>query len=948
MPRETALYLAVGFAAAWQDELRDWFDRARQSAWCSRQPTVVLVPSRSYGFFLKSLLLESGPGFAGISFWTAGECRSYLLEQTGERIGVATREDLHLLLGNAAQSAPDSAVARAVALDPSSLMRCLDQLTAAGWDFQDIGGESLKPLLETFSKNLKQAKLQTTQQADRRLWERASQQTEPVFESLLVTGFSGAHWPLWNLLNAAVSGAQTATVSILTHLDDDWCAAWRRVAQTKSGHSPSPSPPRRPQIIYHIGANLREQAQAIAAQTLALLAEDSCTRLGILFPGYGALSREVAGQLAALQILHNDAIGHASAPNPDDELWRAWLELQEHGRLEPFINLLRASTAAAALFPGDIEIIERTLDDAFTEVLVDDLAVVAAFLNRQDNQARRAMGDAMARLERLPETTTFANFILRTTGALTSLGMSDRASLIAERATALAHGEQFSFSRSLFLRWLAENANVRARVRDDAGNNPYARVQLLPYGHAENQTWSHLILTGLNDGEWPPRFEATGFLSERAVAKLNKRAAAEGKPLCLGAFELRSLAQRTFTGLVESAGVAVCVTAALTSETEPGRHLVASEALTKLFFDDRGETLGEQQLIELQRQTGTWLRDCRLFESAPAYDESISQTRRAYDARRDATKPFGEYEFALARPPKKPVTLPCKEWETALKDPATIWLKRVLGVEAPRAGTRDDRWSLAIGTWVHRWLRHAANPTAAPSFVPRPKPAEFVKSLRQAAAAGKRETQEAFAAAGRAVPRWWDAGWTEAIWVAENLLAGINTVPDWPYLTAEWELPRGVEAKISSGHTLHLRGRIDLLLAETPTLNGGKLWVLDYKTGHTEKLSASKLVKGTGVQVALYALALHALGARDVAASLVRPGEPVAPELDLADVRAASALWEGLCRMQDTGVFGMRRAVRPDFGFASEYPLATLGIDTDDLAAKWDLTHLNLRKVEQE
>jgi hypothetical protein len=428
-----------------------------------------------------------------------------------------------------------------------------------------------------------------------------------------------------------------------------------------------------------------------------------------------------------------------------------------------------------------------------------------------------------------------------------------------------------------------------------------------------------------------------------AIEKLNKRAAAD-KTLCLGPPELRALAHRTFAKLVESTEVAACATASLASETEPDRHLVASESLMKLFFEDRGETLGNRQLSQLQQQTGAWLEKSRLFETTATGDKSIAQTGRAFKARRDKKRPFGEYEFALTRPPQRPLSLPCKEWETALKDPARIWLKRVLDVEGSRAGTDGDRWSLVTGTWVHRWLRQAANPSGAQQVVTLPKPSDFAKSLRQAATTDRREVREAFEAAGRIVPGWWDAGWTEALWLAEEFAAKVSALPDWPYLTAEWELPRGVEAKISDGHVLRLRGRIDLLLAQQPTLDGGNLWVLDYKTGRAEKLSASKLVRGTGVQVALYALALHAWGASDVGASLVRPGEAIEVELPLGKLLDASALamWEGLCRMQDTGVFGMRGAVRPEFGFASEYPLATLEIELDTLEDKWKLTHPRL------
>jgi len=115
MARETKLYTANGFATLWEVALQNWFDRANQTAWRSRQPTVVLVPSRSYGFFLKSRLLEAGAGFAGISFWTPGECRTFLQHRFDDALPTAGREDLQLLLATVAERAAESPVARAIA-----------------------------------------------------------------------------------------------------------------------------------------------------------------------------------------------------------------------------------------------------------------------------------------------------------------------------------------------------------------------------------------------------------------------------------------------------------------------------------------------------------------------------------------------------------------------------------------------------------------------------------------------------------------------------------------------------------------------------------------------------------------------------------------------------------------------------------------------------------------
>ena len=157
--------------------------------------------------------------------------------------------------------------------------------------------------------------------------------------------------------------------------------------------------------------------------------------------------------------------------------------------------------------------------------------------------------------------------------------------------------------------------------------------------------------------------------------------------------------------------------------------------------------------------------------------------------------------------------------------------------------------------------------------------------------------------------------------------------------------------------TLRVRGRIDLMLARgsrnESQIGYPDLWVIDYKTGRQRgfnlrdarkyKSSQDKfrkqLIEGRGVQLALYALAVHALGAKDVRLTLLSPAGDLEPQFNLTDTLAQKDFWRELHRMQQSGVFGMRGVVHSDFGFSRAYSLATLPIDPDLLEEKWTLTH---------
>jgi len=993
------IFLANSEAGLWENVIRPWFENAVPEAWKQSGATVVLVPSRSCGFFLKSKLLEAGLGFAGISFWTPHEIRSFLLGCFPDAPRIVYRENLRLLLAIAAEQHLHLPVARAIAMGPDGLMDCLDQLSSAGWSLGELGmgsaergmknsrssilSSELGRIIDAFSKILEQTGFKTVQQADLWIKSRIQAPESRILNSLLVFGFDGAHWPLWNLLQAATLASQHSVVCLMEprheaeKIDQAWIGSWEeflRPAKPVAASSLTRSPfadlatgmenPKwgSGKIIFHIGKNTREQAEAIATQAADFLTEESCERLGILFPRYGALSRETAALLDQLRISHNDALGHHDAIPSEMKAWKLWLALQDHPRLDPLLRFLRACPAAVASLGVPLEKVEKALEKAFSEMLVDDLPALAAFLNQSHEDGHPAIGLVLRSVRSLPGKATLAEFGCLTKEAAKTFGWEMDFRILDELAPHLRIG----FSRSVFIRWLGEISGCLAKVRCPEGNHPYARVQLLSYKQADQQSWSHLILAGLNEGEWPPSIEESGFLSEKQITRLNDRAlktgsqgeghatVKPGKGVCLGPSENRVLTQRRFCNLIESIETGLCVTASMENESQPGRQWIPSGFFTQLFLAQEKQPLSDERLNLIRDRTAEWLRRSALFQIKIAETHvSIEKTRCAFEARRDHSKPFGEFEFVLKVPPAKPITLPCKKWEDAVKDPAITWLQHVLKVEPGRAEALEDRWALSMGMWVHLWLKKGVRGDRSPATGDReadrvvsfPKHADFLAAVNRASERTQHQAREIFKKAGRPMPEWWLAGWREARWLARALAENLRGVSGFPWIEAEMKLPTRAAFACANGRALCLRGQVDLLLMERrpgkgdKAFEGQKLWVLDYKTGEGEPISAKKFARGTGVQPALYALAFHTAGAGQIDASIVTPWEPLWPQIGLAEILACQSLWDELCRMQETGIFGMRGELRPEFSFRKDYPLATLEVPLDIIETKWALTH---------
>jgi hypothetical protein len=197
-------------------------------------------------------------------------------------------------------------------------------------------------------------------------------------------------------------------------------------------------------------------------------------------------------------------------------------------------------------------------------------------------------------------------------------------------------------------------------------------------------------------------------------------------------------------------------------------------------------------------------------------------------------------------------------------------------------------------------------------------------------------TAAALATQRRALPDWWLSAWQQGWSATAQLVRSIAAVQGPTHAATEWSLED--TALPVDDRSLFVRGRIDLLLSGNATTED--VWIVDYKTGNRQALRVKDVESGTGLQLALYALALRSAGAREVGVSLLTPGLALdQPQLRLADLSGLGNLWRGLLQFQETGVFGMHGPLRSEFGYGQDYPLATLAIDEDILAAKWALTH---------
>ncbi len=911
----------------------------------------------------------------------------------------------------ARKSSDDEAVliAKSIARDPDRFLRAIDELRAAGWTFDEIDSPALREIAAKFEEQVHECDFTFVHDAD---WAAVTQtrNLQPVFGNLLLFGFDAAHWPLWPLLESATLCADEATV-LLTDprdeardLDETWIGTWEetfgpvdvtppasvssrvllRGQDEDEDGAPSELFTRSLPTDVHfvVGRDISHQARAIVALAAKFLANPNSERLGILFSGRGALSRLVATFLESAGIAHNDGIAHF-APSPfDNDAWRAWLELQETPRLKPLLRFLRA-TREQIFAELSIPEVEQTLRRAYNNVLIDDIELLRDYCaNGSDLRHGNTVARELESIQFLSESETLSDFVSQTRTIFLKLHWREYWNEVERLSRNWSHRLSAKFSKSSYLRWLRELLSAPSLTRNDLGAHPYARVHLLAYTEAHGQTWSHLIFAGLNDEEWPALEDELGFIRDEQIDELNRSnkmlnrraskrgvqgeghwSVRDGKTLLLGRNEQRQIRRRQLLNLVESVAVGIGASASLYSEATPSRIANPSEFFSWLYFNAHGRGVSQQTLHTLEEQTRAWLENWSPADAQRVDSINVGRTGYAFDARRQL-RPAGEYEFALRSLPDREKSLRVTQWEQALRWPAIVWMEIFLGVEAD--DDSGDAWAIATGQWVHRWLAESVQNDGGRNFVKVDRVDEIREHVSRQAREFRKRVTALCATRGKVLPDWWRSGWSNALHIADCLAAKVSHLQDWSDLAVEWSLGEPTLIPINQDEMLRVRGRIDLILGRQKSrqsqIGYEDVWVIDYKTGKQRGFSLKELrrndtpkrkfrkqlIEGRGVQLALYALAVHALGAENVQLTLLAPAEQLEPQFHLADVLAQDDFWKELHRMQETGVFGMLGPIHADFGFACKYPLATMRIDVDLLKEKWALTHPAFALEEEE
>ena len=978
------------FPAAWEAVVSPWLRTQSARAFEPGERWLAVADS-AMAAGVKAAAVRDGLPLLGVAVLTPGLLRKRLMQRADVQAIAATREDLQFLAHLAAAQVGDARVGRAVRLDPGVAVRAFDAAAHAGCSEAGFA-PVFRPVIRALERYLALTGLRTTAAIDRALADAEPGPGAPPL-SLLLLGFGPRHGHLLPLLEACgqlatdgclcvpeVTQPRHATViastlearfgpaeAVCAEPDEALDAAERRGDAFEAGTGPAAvdneavAAGGAPPLTVAAAADVEAEAtMAVDAALTALEQRTGSEPVAIAVSSIAApIARATAARLEALGLPHLDGPGHPPGRDPGQQALEAWITWQQTQQLDDFANYLEVCANHGGLAPATARGMRQQLDAAAGETLDTRLAVIFAALERSENAASaqtasRATGvtgdggvarntaaaaDWRRRHPLLPEVATFGDFLDASLAACATTGWPRSPQLIAERAAPLRRAALGSVPRDAFLQWFAEVVRVPGRSRQEAGRQPFSGLYLLPVSEATAQTWSALVLAGMQAMEWPPPAPGNPFLPARRITAWNTEALqpgphGEGEPvlrpgrtMVLSPADEEALFAEEVRQLLSATRGPVTATFSLdngrdeTSEGQPAAHW------QRLHHLRHGHAADRDTYLAMARQ---W--DQR--QPPPQADGTdFTHLRDTWRERRNPSRPFSAHSYALEAPVPPGFALSCKAWETARKTPATAWYRHVLKVDPRETLSADAVLARTSGTWLHQWI--SANLSATPQPVPTAE--VWAAAIDGAAEAAKAHLGAVSGLVGQAVPDWVLAALADRRREARALATELASAAAGDFISVEWPLPDAEPLPLPDGTPLHRRGRIDALVTDRAAwLDGGaRLWVIDYKTGAQKALSAREIPRGTGLQVALYAQFLQVLAApEELSASVISPSAKVGPQMAIAEILGFEEVWTWLASVQSTGVFGDRETQnQPER--RQQYPLACLPIPPDLLNRRW-------------
>jgi hypothetical protein len=356
----------------------------------------------------------------------------------------------------------------------------------------------------------------------------------------------------------------------------------------------------------------------------------------------------------------------------------------------------------------------------------------------------------------------------------------------------------------------------------------------------------------------------------------------------------------------------------------------ARRSATICFYgrEEDGEEVDANRIVTfLQR-----LPSAKVEALAPAPALQVNKFGRLKEIRKsrcDPERAFDEYLLNLSSLELSPQAWSASGLQAVIAAPGSFAFKVVLGLERSWDLGFERNEFKTLGTVVHGLLAGLLRNPFGELF------RDSLSDLRENPSLKEGRPQIGKQVRELDFPKddlWWSSIVAKATFFAERMLGQISPwLESFPFGASE--LPTG--RLTTDDPQIALKGRFDLLLANTDALPGADIAIVDFKTaGSPRRINADT---GEGFQFVAYRLLAEKMGANCGHQIVVFP----TGSKDLQEIREPDTLEKKLAElawMQRQSCFGQAPLLSGEFGIRENLPIATLAIPAWILRRKRGLT----------
>lgn len=941
----------------------------------------ILVPHLNSLATWKRRLIEHGIPLFNVEFFLPNTFRRRLehllaIESTPLR---GREENLFLIQQTARLCRKKTPTLESLGQDGKPLLAAIDELEMSGHSVTELRraafSKEFDEWIQRWAKDQPQRSSRDRAAREQQIWNAAETHT-PFPVQFAVLGFDLNTISSFSLIRSGLRLSEQKAVFSLLPLEQDeslqqiWISlveSWlpqaslsldeEKETASRSAYTPNTRFYAAPRQCDHIELLLR----LIKSQ---LNQSNSSIRIGCVFSRFSAVAGELPRRLRREKIPFYSEFEAPLPLNFDQSILHAWLVLQREGLFaEEFLDFWKRIITVEEFWkklsakPVSASDLTEVLQKIFGQCLSDRVDVLAAAGSSSAPAALIAFVEEWKAREAWPEEAPLALYIEKFSAQLDwlvgpHLGREIRA-FLQDQLQALAILWPTPVVRADATR-LIESFIVRPeKMEEDALT---AAVVICSAASARHQTWDHLILAQVNEGEWPASPSQTSVLDDTARNSLNRASQipspqggdefifAPGKFPLLTDSSRYQLARANFFYLCESARHSLVLTATAWDEVEGHRQLYPSELFRQAWENFRQQPWSEGIWETLLKEGDS------LSPASPHSHSEHAETSHAYHTRRDVDQPFGPFQFVV-QPRPRPRDLNAVSAEKILTDPAAAWFE--IGLEISSSGESwdsEDVFQKATGSWIHRSIASAFQACTREKntpFAPLPSYPCWRETLEEVLAQTSRSFHQAYEIAGQPIPAWWPSEWQRIGGAAHSLLKKIYELEgdqSTSYLACEYEFALPLVHSFPVDLAFSRRTRADIICLDAPDWNSAtRAHIIDFKTGPTSKTFSSKelLKSGKHFQLLVYAALarLQHSGSLQTQISVVTRRDP-ADSLESMEPFSEEylPLWHTIQAAWKQGVWGQALPIRKRFHSTSSLPLATLEIDDAVLASKWAST----------